>query len=109
MAKVLAELAEAITTRFAAIEERIDDLSSSEHGVVELRQMLHEAYEEKQKCYFAISQFQTANTNLLANKKRLTALLDEVLSNYTRDDDLPNNLLTRIDAAIAPRVKEQPK
>ena len=35
------------------------------------------------------------------HKERLRSLLSEVAANYTRDDDLPDDLLPRIDAALA--------
>lgn len=36
----------------------------------------------------------------IAQRDELLALLDEVRRNFTRDDDLPDDLLPRIDAAI---------
>lgn len=38
---------------------------------------------------------------LIKQRDELLALLTEVAGNFTRDDDLPDNLLPRIDAAIA--------
>ena len=35
------------------------------------------------------------------HKERFRGLLFEVAANYTRDDDLPDDLLPRIDAALA--------
>lgn len=37
---------------------------------------------------------------LIKQRDELLALLTEVAGNFTRDDDLPDNLLPRIDAAI---------
>jgi chromosome segregation ATPase len=53
----------------------ITELTSEEHSVPELRQMLGEAFEEKQKCYFAVSQYEKANTNLLWERGQLRSEL----------------------------------
>jgi cell division protein FtsB len=51
--------------------DRIDDLTSEEHSIPELRQQLHDSFLEKQRCYFAVSQYQTANDNLRAERDEL--------------------------------------
>lgn len=43
----------------------------------------------------------TASESTGMGSAHLRDLLDEVRSHYTRDDDLPDNLLPRIDAALA--------
>jgi DNA repair exonuclease SbcCD ATPase subunit len=55
--------------RRTALEDKITELTSEEHSLPELRQMLDENYEEKKKCYFAISQYQKANKNLIEELK----------------------------------------
>lgn len=42
-----------------------------------------------------------AHRQMTARAERAERLLDEVRGNYTRDDDLPNELLPRIDACLA--------
>ena len=41
-----------------------------------------------------------AVNEIVAKVERMKSLLAEVCSNFTRDDDLPNNLLERIDGEI---------
>jgi chromosome segregation ATPase len=55
-----------------ALEDRISDLTSEEHSIPELRQELIDQLEEKRKCYFAVSQYQKANDNLIKERDALT-------------------------------------
>ena len=48
----------------------------------------------------ACAALQAQRDELQAQRDELLALLDEVRRNFTRDDDLPDDLLPRIDAAI---------
>ena len=70
-----ADLLQSQAERIAELEDRITELTSEEHSIPELRQMLDDSYAEKQKCYFALSQHQLAHTNLLTERDTLRAQL----------------------------------
>ena len=62
---------EAITKERDALQDQITELTSEEHSIPELRSQLQEAFAEKQKCYFAVSQQALAITNLVKERDAL--------------------------------------
>lgn len=70
--------------------------------------MAHEAAMYKDMYELASIAFENANKKAAAAERRvaeLSELLDEVRCCFTRDDDMPNELLPRIDTALAPAKK----
>jgi chaperonin cofactor prefoldin len=73
-----ADALEALQAEVERLENRIEDLTSEEHSIPELRQQIHESFEEKRKCYFAVSQYEKANANLRTERDALQAKLDAI-------------------------------
>lgn len=64
--------------RVRELEAKIEDLVSVEHSVPELRNQLQDAFADKQKCHFAVSQYQKANHNLLKENIKLRTKVSEL-------------------------------
>jgi hypothetical protein len=107
---------------------RYEDVVSEEHNTAQLRHLLWESFDEKQKCYFAVEQHQKAVANLIAERDTLRAelaapaelqkdaeRLDYMLTNwlyslaniagipygnYTPNEDTKAKLLVHIDALL---------
>jgi len=62
---------EALTKERDDLQDRITELTSEEHSIPELRNQLQEAYEEKRKCYFAVSQQAKTIKNLIKENNEL--------------------------------------
>lgn len=81
-ARVVTEAADRIDTLEAEVttmQDHITEITSEEHSIPELRQELFDQLEEKRKCYFAVSQYQKANQNLLEQVAALAADKDVLL------------------------------
>lgn len=64
--------------RVRELEAKIEDLLSVEHSVPELRNQLQDAFADKQKCQFAVAQYQKANHNLLKENIKLRTKVSEL-------------------------------
>lgn len=89
-------LTAALTERDVKLEE-----FDGEHSTAELRDMLDESFEEKQKCYFALGQQLKAVNNLIAERSELQAKLAAMETQEPVAEVLLMNGVKTIDASMA--------
>jgi uncharacterized protein (DUF3084 family) len=65
-----------LRVQIEALQVRYDDVTSEEHSIPELRKQLWDAFDEKQKCYAAVSRYQIANKNLIEERDALQAQVE---------------------------------
>ncbi len=94
--KIVSGAAEQVTALRAEVEALSTELLRAENAVDHLRAEVA-AYRD------AATARDRNEEALRAEVEELRALLNEVRSQYTRDDDLPDDLLPRIDAAMKGR------
>lgn len=77
-----------LRAKLEQLEVRYDEVVSEEHSTAELRAQLWEAFDEKKKCYFAVEQYQKANSNLIAERDELRAKLEQEPYCWLYKDDM---------------------